>query len=140
MITYFDNENSLVDTLSHIESFDVIINNRKKTYQPNDVEFVDILKKISNIFQNSCLLPALGVALNEEVLTEIKKGEWIEINFEKETIKNDLVFKSLLFKLEETSGINLIRFNDSYEGRCLYLMLNEQKNLNDLVESINKEH
>ena len=89
MINYCDNENSLVNTLSHIESFDVFINNRKIKYQQSDVEFVDIYDKISKLFQYSYLMPALGVALNEEVLKEIETDFWLQINFNKEIVNSN---------------------------------------------------
>lgn len=137
MITYFYNENSLIDTLSHIKSVDVIINNQKRTYQQGEVEYVDIFSKISHLFQNSCLIPALGVALHEEVISEKQQGYWLQINFDEKMVKNDLIFKSLLFKLEKTSGINLIRLNDFYDGRCLYLMFNQEEDLMKIIKEKN---
>ena len=80
-------------------------------------------------------MPAFGVSLHAETLNELKNDNWIKINFNKQIIVNELPFVSLIFKLEKTSGFNLIRFhNEKYEGRCFYLDLCEELDLLELIK------
>ena len=54
-------------------------------------------------------MPALGVSLHNETLEALKNGKWIRLEFQNQQDFNGLVFSALLFKLEETGGVNLIR-------------------------------
>jgi len=101
----------------------------------NSDEFHKIKNNLLLIFSNSRLMPAFGVSLHKETLNELKSGAWLQINFSQPQTKNGLPFNALLFKLEETKGFNLIRlFDGKYEGRCLFLDLDQQTNLKDIVE------
>jgi len=79
-------------------------------------------------------MPALGVSIHEFTTNELQNDNWLEINFESELQIDDLPFTSLLFKLEETGGINLIRkHNNKYDGRCLYLNLEKTTDLISVI-------
>lgn len=135
MISYSDNENTLLDCVEKIESFQFISNGVIKEIKNKSDEFFRILTKIETIFSNSCLMPAFGVSLHGETLNELKSGSWLQINFSHKITKNGLPFNSLLFQLEEVSGFNLIRlYNNRYDGRCLYLNLDENTNLLKLIQ------
>ena len=121
MIIY-DNENVLNDIVEKIENFEVFINGEKREINSKSKDFLVLKNNLFELFSNSRLLPAFGVSLHHETLNEMQKGEWLKINFSKLITKNGLSFDSLLIKLEETRGCNLIRlFNGKYEGRCLYI-------------------
>ena len=135
MISYSDNENSLLDCVEKIESFCLITNGEVTKIEQKSDDFFRMLEKIETLFSNSCLMPAFGVSLHNETLNELKSVGWLQINFLHEITKNGLPFNSLLFQLEEVQGLNLIRlYNDKYEGRCLYLNLDEKINLLELTQ------
>ena len=134
MMVFEDNENSLMDCLNFVESFEVINNGYVEKVCKKEEKFNVILNKVKDLFCESRLMPAFGVSLHNETLNEMKNGNWLQINFNKEQIKNGLNFSSLLFKLEETQGFNLIRlYENKYEGRCLYLDLNNEIDLKSVV-------
>lgn len=130
---YFDN-NNLIDVLENVKSFQI--------YKQGEVEVVDeeckiveIKNRLYNLFSQSYLIPAIGVSFHDETIEELNKEEWLRINFNKELIKNDLPFNSLLIRLEKTSGFNAIRlYNGKFEGRCLYVNLNEEVDLKELIK------
>lgn len=133
MLNYYDNENSLVDIVDKIQSFEVFENGNLKSIE-SEQDFLKIKSNLKDLFSSSRLMPAFGVSLHNETLNEIKKDVWLKINFKKEIEKSGLSFNALLFKLEEVQGFNLIRlYNDKYDGRCLYLDLDEKFDLNNLI-------
>lgn len=135
MMIYEDNENSLTDCLNSVESFEIFNNGKVEIVTNEQDKFNEIFNNIKEIFASSRLMPAFGVSLHNETLNELKNECWFQINFNKEQIKNGLNFNSLLFKLEETQGFNLIRlYENKYEGRCLYLDLDYEKDLKDIIK------
>ena len=134
MLCYNDNENSLVDIVEKIESFEVLENGKSSRIFPKDDKFNKLKTNIKNLFVTSRLMPAFSVSLHNETIQELKKDFWFKIHFNQEVEKNGLPFSSLLFKLEEVQGFNLIRsFNKKYDGRCLYLDLDEKTDLKELL-------
>ncbi len=130
-----NNENSLIDCLNYVESFDFFNNGNVQNFTVKSEKFFVIKNNLKEMFINSRLMPAFGVSLHNETLKELKNGEWLKINFAKEINKNGLPFTSLLFKLEDTQGLNLIRlYNNKFDGRCLYLDLNCETDLLNLVK------
>lgn len=134
MMVYEEKENSLIDCLKYVESFEIFNNGEVEIVTNEQDKFNQIFNNIKEVFASSRLMPAFGVSLHNETLNELKNGNWFQINFNKEQIKNGLNFNSLLFKLEETQGFNLIRlYENKYEGRCLYLDLNNEIDLNTVI-------
>ena len=135
MIVYFDNENSLVDTIEHIESFQIFKQGQIMNIKKNSKDFEIIKKELNTLFFESRLVPALSVSLHNETQQALNDGEWLQINFDQELNKSGLLFVSLLFRLEKTSGFNLIRVcNGKYEGRCLFVNLETEIDLNSLLK------
>ena len=134
MMVYEDKENSLTDCLNYVESFEIFENGNIEMIDFKHKKFNLILNKVKDLFCESRLMPAFGVSLHKETLNEMKNGSWLQINFSKQQMKNGLNFNSLLFKLEKTQGFNLIRlYENKYEGRCLYLDLNCEIDLNSVI-------
>ena len=134
MICYNNNENTLLDCLDFVDSFEIFHNGKPDIINKNNVKFEKLKYGLGEIFSNSRLMPAFGVSLHDETQNEMMFAEWLKVNFSCEQTKNGLKFNSLLFKLEEVQGFNLIRyFNNRYEGRCLYLDLDETINLKNIV-------
>ena len=126
----YHQENEMLNCLKKIESFVVRCNGEKTTIKKEDIKFKELHDKVYNLFSNSRVMPAFGVSLNSETQDAIRNDVWIEINFNSEMIINELSFSSLLFKLDQTSGVNLIRqHNGRYEGRCIFLDFDEEMDL-----------
>jgi len=133
MIVY-NVENPLKQTVENIESFYFFKDGAKKIVTKTNKEFEIIKEKIKNIFEISREMPAFGVSLDLETLNALKKDEWMQINFSTLMNQNSLPFNALLFKLESTSGFNLIRmYNGKYEGRCIFLDFNEILDLKQIL-------
>lgn len=131
-----DSEFSLEDIVEHIESFEIFDNGEAKKISQEEKDFSMIKLNLKNLFSSSRLMPAFGVSLHNETIKEMQKDIWLKINFNNVLNKNGLPFSSLLFKLENVQGFNLIRFyNNKYDGRCLYLDLDNSTDLKSLITS-----
>ena len=134
MQIYHDNSNSLIDLIEKIESFTLIKNGKHSFLDASSQNFIEMKDNLLEVFKQGTLMPALSVSLHNLTVEEMKSGNWLELNFKDEQIKNDLPFTSLLIKLEQTGDFNLIRkHNEKYDGRCLYLQLENHTDLNLLV-------
>jgi len=134
MMIFNSVENSLIDCIDFIESFEVHVNGEKKLILQSDCDFNKIKSNLEGLFVQSRLMPAFGVSSHIETLNEIKQDSWIKINFNKEIIKSGLPCEALLFKLEEVQGFNLIRsYRERYDGRCLYLDLDAKIDLKNII-------
>ena len=144
MIYQTNTSNIIYECLQYVESFNLYKSGKKEIILNSNKNFDSIFENIKNIFAQARLMPAFGVSLHNDTLEELQSNTWLEINFSSEQVVNDLNFTALLFKLEETAGINLIRkHNSQYEGRCIYLdfenpidlslILNQTLNLNKLI-------
>jgi len=82
---------------------------------------------VEKILDGSHQVPALGVAINDEVLKEKENKNWIEFNFKELCECDGLNFESLLVFLEkDMGGVNVYRkINGEYSGRCFYINLGE---------------
>lgn len=134
MLSYYDNENSLVDIVDNIKSLEIFENGNIKLIEATDESFFKIKTNLTDLFSSSRLMPAFGVSMHNETLNEIQKDCWLKINFQNEVEKSGLPFNALIFKLEQVQGFNLIRLhNNNYEGRCLYLDLDSVFDLKKLL-------
>ncbi len=68
-------------------------------------------------------MPAFGVAIDNLVKKDFRRGVWMSIKFKDTQIVNEMPFDELLVNIHKGwSGFNLIRGNKGiYEGRCFYL-------------------
>lgn len=128
-----DNINSYI---KEAVSFELIDNNKISLINKQHKDFNILLNKILSAFEDSLIMPALGVSFNDDVLEDLKTGQFIKINFDKQYEINGLPFTALLFKLDEAYGLNLIReFNNRFDGRCIYLNLNKLTNLKNILKN-----
>ena len=122
-LNYNDNMSGCVECIC---DFIIFKDGHKLVLNNSDKEFELTKEKIKKIFQQARVMPAFGVSLDNETQNALKSGCWLQINFSHELEVNGLLFNALLFKLETTSGFNLIRLHDGqYEGRCIYLDFDE---------------
>lgn len=130
-----DSDYGLVDVLKFVDNFEIFNNGETKKISQQENGFLAIKSKLRDLFLSARLMPAFGVSLHDETTKELQKDVWLKINFSKIVEKNGLPFSSLLFKLEEVQGFNLIRlYNDRFDGRCLYLDLEEEIDLRSLIK------
>lgn len=136
MISFENNENTLVDLIEKIESFDIFIDGKKKYVDKKNFRFEALKDELKSVFISANLMPAFGVSLHEETQNEMQSNRWLQINFSQTQWKNGLPFDSLLIKIEKTSGFNLIRlYENKYSGRCLFLALDDEVDLNNLMNN-----
>ncbi len=135
MLQFDNNENTVQDLLEKVESFSVFTNGKEEIIAKDDEKFSKIKDKLNYVFFVSRLMPAYCVSLHKETQQALQNEKWLQLNFKEVQWKNELPFSALLFKLEEVSGFNLIRLHENkYEGRCLYLSLDETLDLNDFLK------
>lgn len=122
-------------------SITITIDNKTETLTNDNNKYSSILNCFSNTIENSHEMPALGVSIHELTINEKMQGTWLEFNFEKNLIYNEMPFNSLLINIEPNSGgFNLIRkFNNRYDGRCFYLNLDNKTTL-ELYNLLNSIH
>ena len=126
-------ENQLLGALENISKIEIVENGSFKDLK--NIHFESTLLKLKNLFSSARLMPAFGVSLHTETTNALKEGKWIKLSFSHQQNVNGLLFEGLLFQLNETAGMNLIReFQGKYEGRCLYLDFDETVNLEDIIK------
>ena len=134
MISYENNENTLVDLIDQIESFDFFVDGKKESINKESERFENTKQNLQDVFSSARLMPAFCVSLDSETQNVMQEEQWLQINFKEIQWKNELPFNSLLIKLEKTSGFNLIRlFENKYNGRCLFLALDEEVDLGKII-------
>ena len=124
------------DVVNKSYQIQIIYDGDTKIYSRNDGIFEDIISEILDIFEESREMPSLGVSLDDLTREEMKKGIWIQLDFEDEIVYSNMSFDSLLLKLEYNSyGLSIIRkYQGLYDGRCYYFDLSG--NYNQLIEMI----
>ena len=126
---------TMINTLEHLESIEVIQKGEIKKL--NSEEFKHVFQKLEDLFGEARVMPAFGVSLHDETTKAMQEGEWLKLNYNSEMDKDGLLFKSLLFRLEECQGFNLIRlYGERYDGRCIYLDLPQIRDLREIISEI----
>ena len=126
-------ENQLAQCIQNVSKIEVLDNNNLKALE--NQSFEGTIKNLINLFQSARLMPAFSVSLHNETIDALKEGKWLKLTFLHQQNVNGLLFDGLVFQLNETSGMNLIReYDGKYEGRCLYLDFEQTINLEDLIK------
>lgn len=126
-------ENQLAQCIQNVSKIEVLENNNLKALENQSFEAT--IKKLINLFQSARLMPAFSVSLHNETIDALKEGKWLKLTFLHQQNVNGLLFDGLVFQLNETSGMNLIReYDGKYAGRCLYLDFEQTINLEDLIK------
>ena len=119
-----------------IKNAGIIVNShssKELTLLKDSFQYELALNYIESILENSKQVPALGVAINDEVVAEKKNKDWVEFSFNKRCECDGMFFDGLLIFLEkDISGFNVFRkIDDKYDGRCYYINL--QNNFNNIL-------
>ena len=126
-------ENQLAQCIQNVSKIEVLDNNNLKALENQSFEAT--IKNLINLFQSARLMPAFSVSLHNETIDALKEGKWLKLTFLHQQNVNGLLFDGLVFQINETSGMNLIReYEGKFEGRCLYLDFDETINLEDLIK------
>ncbi len=140
MYNQIANTNEIANCLDFVENYTIHLNGKIKKIDKNNKDFQDLTQNLENLFLNARVMPAFGVSLHDDTLLALETDTWLEINFENEQKINDLPFSSLLIKLEESYGTNLIRkYNNRYDGRCIYLDFMEKVDLTKVIADNNEK-
>ncbi|MBD5584862.1 MAG: hypothetical protein HDQ88_07255, partial [Clostridia bacterium] len=111
------------------EKINVYNDGQVKTYNAGVQQYSDILNCWNETVKDAHDMPAFGVSLNNYTVEEMKKGLWVEFDFNKTLTHNEMPFERLLINVNDgNSGFNLIRYNGEcgYDGRCFYFDLVEK--------------
>ena len=123
---------TMYNTLEHLESIELIQNGT--SHKLSQQEFQQTFARLQDLFGEARVMPAFGVSIHEDTLNAMQDGEWLKLNYNAEMDKEGLLFTSLLFRLEECQGFNLIRlYGERYDGRCIYLDLPQTTDLKQLI-------
>ena len=120
----------IIELLDEVKSVNVYDNGITTKFTDNFDTYISSLK---NILDDAREMPSLGVALHRETLDAMKSGFWIEYIFDNTKSHNDMLFDSLLIKVEDNSyGLSIIRkYQGKYDGRCFYFDVDTPINMAD---------
>ena len=128
----------ICDAFDSAETVNIYNGGVKTSYSAGGEEYVKILSCWNDMVSGAHQMPAFGVSINAYTVEEMKKGLWLEFDFNTVLECNGMPFEKLLVKVEkEYQGFNLIRYTaeNGYDGRCFYLDLfgKNMGNLYDLL-------
>lgn len=109
-----------------------------ENYSANRNEYKLILDSWNKMISEAHDMPAFGVSLNNETVKAMKKGLWVEFDFNKVYESNGMPYEKLLIEVKEDNyGFNLIRYTKErgYDGRCFYYDL-VNKNMSEFYNLI----
>ena len=130
MFMIYGNTNEMMPILEKIASFERIIDGKTTLISKNNKNFGKILDNLSSVFSCGRVMPALAVSLHDMTVEDMKTDRWRKLNFSETETVNELPFESLLFRLDDCFGFNLIReTNGRFQGRCIYFALDEKTDL-----------
>jgi len=118
----------------------VVCDNNKHILDSNSTNI--IMLELDGLCENSNEMPALGVSIHNETITELKKGLWLILKYNDTQYHKDMPFDELLININsEDFGFNIIRGNNgTYDGRCYYLNINSNmSNLHNTIITILKK-
>ena len=138
MLILNDDSRDIKSILSKVQSIEIFKNGKTKKFQLKEQAFDSTLSAIISKFEGALIQPAFGVSLDNETREELKRGEWIKLNFNSTLTLNELPFEALLFRLEnECYGLNLIREHQGkLNGRCIYLSFDNAINLSEILKNL----
>ena len=124
------------EVFEQTENINVYNDGVKSVYAAGSDNYETIMSCWKKTIGGAHDMPALGVSLNHLTVKELEKNLWVEFDFGKALVCNEMPFEKLLVQVgKEYYGFNLIRYNSDrgYDGRCFYLDL-DGKNMNDFYD------
>ena len=125
--------NNVQDAIMNADMVNICYSNKEYNIVKDSFQYDLCMNFIENILDCSHQLPALGVAIDKEVIEEKKNKDWVEFSFNKICDIDGMFFDALLIFLEkDMGGVNVFRKVDGkYDGRCYYINL--QNNFNNIL-------
>ena len=116
-------DNYFYDQLKHVNSICVYNDGRVNVFDNTSFNF--IIEELKNVFGFAREMPAIGVALHDEIKNELNSGIWVELSFDKIYSHAEMPYEKLLINVcDGWTGFNIFRcYNGRYEGRCYYVDL-----------------
>jgi hypothetical protein len=123
-VTKYDN---IQDAIMNADSITIHTNNQEYVLKKDSFQYDLVLNFIEDILEDSYQMPALGVALNDEIVGEKNNKDWVEFSFGNRGECSGMFFDKLLVFIEnDMGGVNVFREVDGrYEGRCFYINLRD---------------
>ncbi len=131
----------IFNVFGNAERINVYRDGNVAVYNCNEDKFGEIVAEWNAMCSDAHDMPAYGVSLNGETVRAMQRGLWIEFDFGKTVIHNEMPFEKLLVNVcAEWSGFNLIRYTAEYgyDGRCFYFNLVD-KNMSGLYNLLMKQ-
>lgn len=126
----------LNEVFVNAKEINLYVDGAKSTYNVGD-NFNIILGCWNKMLSGGYTMPAFGVSLHAQTVAAMQKGIWIEFDFGKKTVIDELPFNKLLINIQKDyTGFNIIRYNSKigYDGRCFYYSLS--KDMSELYNLI----
>lgn len=108
------------------QSVTVMRDGGKTQYVPANPQFSVVMQGFKDMLSGARKMPAFGVSLNDETSSATARGVWVELDYGKKRVMDEMSFERLLFEVNAShTGFNLIRYNSAcgYYGRCYYFDL-----------------
>lgn len=130
----------LTDLFFKAKQYVVYYNGQKQI-----ISIDNISSDLKKMCEKSYFSPAFGVSINEYTLNELKKGLWLEMEYNEQLEFAGMPFEKLLINIQpDFYGFNIIRYNSKkgYDGRCYYLNLNNSstKFYNSLLTQVTSKN
>lgn len=139
MMEQVNMENEMIKSLDDIKDIYIFNNGKGFCYKKDSQEYTKIVKNLKKVYGDAVLMPAFGVSLHNETMAAMNDGLWLKIEYNKKQEIGGLPFTSLVIYLEKEPvwGFNIIReYNGELDGRCLYLNLDTEIVLTDILNEI----
>ena len=103
----------------------VLNGGEEKVFGRESAVFAEIADAIGEMLSEARQMPAFGVSIDKLTREEMKKGLWVEFDYEKTMDCWNMPFDSLLIAVKaEYRGLNVVRKTEGkYQGRCFYVDL-----------------
>ena len=106
----------------------VLNGGEEKVFGRESAVFAEIADAIGEMLSEARQMPAFGVSIDKLTREEMKKGLWVEFDYEKTMDCWNMPFDSLLIAIKaEYRGLNVVRKTEGkYQGRCFYVDLGDK--------------
>ena len=115
------------DVFDQAESITIYRNGNVTRYLPSQMSYKLVINGFKNMLAGARPMPAFGVSIDGETRTAMMSGTWVQFEFGKPMVYEEMTFEKLLVRVvAEYSGFNIVRYNSGsgYDGRCYYFDIN----------------
>lgn len=134
MITQID----LNNITQYAKAVNVYIEGDKQIYPVGEDNFNKICVQWNAMLESAHIMPAFGVSLHNETVREMKKGVWMEFDFDGQYSSNGMSYEKLLVAVRpEWMAFNIVRYTSErgYDGRCFHYNLGTE-NMSDFYNTL----